>query len=640
MTEKKIQMPQGCRYMSQYKDYLMSTGLPLNQKFILNKTVPGCGGTSMFLESDMPIVLISPRINVLKDKHEQYPDSFLFYIPYTTSTKRVEELEKKLSNLNNYVTQHFYTSPFTDDTTPPKVLVTIDSAKKVLEVLQGMNLLGRFMYIVDEFQCLMGDANFKGSTDMSFLNEIDNMVGRICYLSATPIPDIYLDHIPQFKDIPYIQLQWDPAVLEEPTVREIQMKKGESPEKICESIIRDYRSKGYFARKVLQDKIYYSREVCIFVNEVRKIKSIILKNDLHPDEVTVLCSEGSASDLPNGFKIGGLCTDKDNPRNKTFTFCTKASFEGVDFYSDNALTYIFIDGTQEWQALDIYLDIPQILGRQRLDCNPFKHDATIYYRTKPVVESEDEFRNTQIAMEAATNEIINEFNNASPKMQRILIDSYSNAAPGTRFHKDYTDLIHENGTLTIGFNTLVQVARWNNWYQKQFFYKHSCQLLAAIESSLNMKKKPQEVKAFELSYYSAKESERLKLYAEFIHSYPNHYPLLLQNPFITTEYHDWYVRLGYDKISQLNFNDSAVEKKYNEHVKFEPIREACIRVFEPGVLYKREMVKKMLQNIYDSIGLIGKHAKAIDLESYLPVQNAWYMEDGKRNVGYILPIGQ
>ena len=70
MKMYKINMPQEFRYMGEYKDQLLNTILPLGKKFIINKTVPGCGGTSMFLDSDIPIVLISPRIRVLVEKHE------------------------------------------------------------------------------------------------------------------------------------------------------------------------------------------------------------------------------------------------------------------------------------------------------------------------------------------------------------------------------------------------------------------------------------------------------------------------------------------------------------------------------------------------------------------------------------------
>ena len=115
---------------------------------------------------------------------------------------------------------------------PAKILVTLDSSDKVLGVLRGNNMLDSCLFVVDEFQCLMGDATFKGSTDMNFLIRLDSEVKRICYLSATPVPDIYLDYIPQFANIPYYKLEWDPDVIVEPTLKERQMRNGETAEKL------------------------------------------------------------------------------------------------------------------------------------------------------------------------------------------------------------------------------------------------------------------------------------------------------------------------------------------------------------------------------------------------------------------------
>lgn len=634
MKENEIKMPQGCRFMGQYKDQLLNTILPLDKKFIINKSIPGCGGTSMFLDSEIPIVLISPRVRVLVEKHEQYKNSktptFLFHTDYTSKKKREEEIKQMMSGLNSYIQRH-WNNPFDNYPRPPKVLVSLDSAKKVLDVISGMGLLGYFLFVVDEFQCLMGDANYKGSTDMNFLSEIDKMVPRICYLSATPIPDHYLDYIPQFKGLDYYKLEWDPSVLEDPTIREVKMKKGESVESVCEDIITNYREHEYFARKVWNGKIVESKEVCIFLNEVKKIKNIILKNNLKPEETTILCSTSSAHELPKGFKVGGLSTDKVNPKNKTFTFCTKASFEGVDFYSDNAITYIFVDGNKPWQTLDIYLDIPQILGRQRLDINPFKRDATIFYKTKPSVESEAEFREKQKAMELKTKRTIEEYNLSSDYMKSTLLDTIRKVDTSKKFIDDYIDVISDGTTITVGENTLVKVARWNDWYLRQYFYNHPCQLTTGIQDAVPVIHKPQEVSDFERVFYSANSSDKLRLYSEFMYQYPQYGTLVLANPYIPIEYHDWYRKYGYDGLSKLGFDDKKVEQDYVVHCSKDRIIQECKKVFIVGENYTKKYVKEQLQIIYDSLGLLGRRAKAVEIEGYLNVKERTLTdENGKR----------
>lgn len=101
------------------------------------------------------------------------------------------------------------------------------------------------------------------------------------------------------------------------------MRNGENAVKLCTELIQKYRNNGYFERKIIQGNVVYSREACIFLNEVKSIIRIIEKNNLLPEEVTILCSESKSSELPKGFTIGGLCTDRNNPINKTFTVCTK-----------------------------------------------------------------------------------------------------------------------------------------------------------------------------------------------------------------------------------------------------------------------------------------------------------------------------
>lgn len=624
-----ISMPKGCRYMSDYEN-LLNGELPLDGKFILNKTITGCGGTSLFLNSNFPVVIISPRLQVLKEKHRQYPDSFHFHVPLCGN--RGQAIIQMMRDLDSYLDCHHGSTPFTPlPMRPAKILVTLDSSDKVLSVLRGNNMLDPCLFVVDEFQCLMGDATFKGSTDMNFLIRLDNEVKRICYLSATPVPDIYLDYIPQFANIPYYKLEWDPDVIVEPTLKERQMRNGETAEKLCGELIQRYRRDGYFERKIVDGNIVCSREACIFLNEVKSIIRIIGQNSLKPDEVTILCSESQSSKLPKGFTIGGLDTDRNNPQNKPFTFCTKSSFEGVDFYSDNASTYIFINAGKEWQTLDIMLDIPQILGRQRLDTNPFRHDATIYYKTYPATMTEAEFEQKQKMMDLKTNNILNVFNSAPEEYRTVLIDSYRKMEPDKKFTDDYTDLIQENGQTTIGYNHLVMAAMWNRWYQRNYYYNNSCQLLTSIQSAVGMRKKPDEVKQFEQWYYNAPDKDRLAGYANFRNQCPQYDTLLLQNPFIDFRFHGWYGTLGYDTLSSLDFREADVEDAYNVLCAQAPISEACRQEFVPGMLYSKQEVKAKLQKIYDNLGLSGKTAKATELKLYLPVRERQKLnEEGKR----------
>ena len=65
------------------------------------------------------------------------------------------------------------------------------------------------------------------------------------------------------------------------------------------------------------------------MNEVATILQVIKDAKLDPNDVNVLCSVSNKR-IPEltrlGVHVGELCTDEENPVNRTFTFCTRASF--------------------------------------------------------------------------------------------------------------------------------------------------------------------------------------------------------------------------------------------------------------------------------------------------------------------------
>ncbi len=374
-------------------------------------------------------------------------------------------------------------------------------------------------------------------------------------------------------------------------------------------------------------------------SELKSIIRIIEKNNLLPEEVTILCSESKSSELPKGFTIGGLCTDRNNPINKTFTFCTKASFEGVDFYSTNASTYIFIDGGKEWLSLDVAIDLSQILGRQRLDSNPFRHDATLYYKTVPNPVTEVEFRQKQSEMEQTTKERLDMYDASQEKSKKWLVDLHLKISPEEKFVSDYVDVIQENGQSTLGFNYLVMAAKWNQWYQRRYYYSNSHQLISGIQSALGIGRKPVEVRDFESWYNNASDKDKLAGYADFRNKYPQYDEWIYQNPFIDLRFHQWYAALGYATLKRVNFKENKVINIYNEYCVQGSIKTACVNAFEVGKIYSLKDVKNMLQQIYDYAGFSGKTAKATDLGKYLCSQKVQRTDGQGNRLWYIEILG-
>ena len=89
--------------------------------------------------------------------------------------------------------------------------------------------------------------------------------------------------------------------------------------------------------------------------------------------------------------------------------------------------------------------------------------------------------------------------------------------------------------------------------------------------------------------------------------------------------------LGYQQLANLNFDITNIEAAYNNICNQAPIMQECQREFAIGSLYTKPEVKQTLQHIYNSLGLVGKTAKATDITQYLNVRERMITNsDGKR----------
>ena len=625
MNYQEINVPVQYRYLSQWQDLLNI--LPQQGKIILNKVNTGCGGTTLFLQSAQPTILVSPRSNVLYSKSAQFPNAHLFRKKTDTSTS-VPVLKERLRDYINYCMAG--TSPWNTEPTIPKILVTIDSYPYVAEQLAFMGILDSFTILVDEFQCLMSDSKFKGRVELEFLHNLRG-VNSVCYMSATPIDESYLNHFPDFADVAgYYKLIWDSSVLETPNLDMRPYKPKQSSKGICKGIIQDYRSNGYFAQKVINGAVVSSTEVVIFLNDVRTIVSIIEENKLQPDEVNVLCSPSNkyVKDLKRlGVHIGELSTDPCNPVNRIFTFATRASFEGVDFYSNSAFTYIFCDGLLEWNKNDLITDVPQILGRQRLD-QPFRKDAILYYRAKSKTDSEAIIDKVK-KKEEATQAWIDKFNASDHQTKMMLKDGIMKRSEKTRYADDYVEFVDDmNGDFVLKENYLVKSTELRDWQLSNHVYNNPMNIIKAVvgQTGINVTSNHGYTTMtgvaawdnFNHDFFKATTfPDRMRIYADMREQHPEHKDDLYLSPFIDYRYHQAYDLLGGDKLRALRYREKDIAEAVSSMTLYQRVCEECQKIFLPGCRYKRSEVKVALQRIYNSTG-INETAKANDLPKFMP----------------------
>ena len=644
MNYQEINVPVQYRYLSQWPDLLNI--LPQQGKFILNKVNTGCGGTTLFLQSGIPTILVSPRSNVLYSKAAQFPNAHLFRTKTDTSTSPVV-LKERLRDYINYCMGG--TSPWNTEPTIPKILVTIDSYPYVAEQLAFMGILDRFTVLVDEFQCLMSDSKFKGRVELEFLHNLRG-VNSVCYMSATPIDESYLNLFPDFSDVVgYYKLVWHPSVLETPNLDMRPYKPKQSSKGICKGIIQDYRNNGYFAQKVINGAVVNSTEVVIFLNDVRTIVQIIEENQLQSDEVNVLCSPSNkhVKDLKRlGVHIGELSTDPCNPANRIFTFATRASFEGVDFYSSSAFTYIFCDGVLEWNKNDLITDVPQILGRQRLD-QPFRKDAILYYRANSRTNSAAIIDRIK-AKEEATQRWIEKFNASDDITKRMLKDGIMKRSEKTRYQDDYVEFVDDmQGGFVLRENYLVKSTELRDWQLSNHVYNNPMNIIKAVvgQTGINVTSNHGYTTMtgvaawdkFKQEFFKATTfPDKMRIYADMREQYPEHADDLYLSPFIDYHFHQAYDLLGGDKLRALRYREKDIAEAVSSMTLYQRVCEECQKIFLSGCRYKRSEVKVALQRIYNSSG-INETAKANDLPKFMPnaqLRQLTTQGTGKRELYY------
>ena len=371
-----LEVPSGIQFISEWEDYK----IPRGEHFIVDKGVTGCGYTEYCLTNKDNIVLCSPRKLLLENKRDQHlRDINIVYLENDIENHSdVQDFEIKIvEHIQKCLFNHL----------PVKIMVTYDSLHYVSEYLFRNNTVGNYIFVIDEFQSIFLDSFFKSEVELNFVESLQSCP-NVIYLSATPMLDKYLDRLDHFKDLKYFKLDWSNTGYVE-TIK-VKRKRVASLGTECGKIIKKYLNNEFpITLNNISGRPVESREAVFYFNSVSDIIRVIKKQGLTPDNTLIICSrtrENEEKLKKIKFSIGRVPLKGE--KYPMFIFCTSTSYIGIDFYSTCASTYVFADPNIESLALDISLDLPQIIGRQRDKSNPFKNDIVLFYKTKRNGENE------------------------------------------------------------------------------------------------------------------------------------------------------------------------------------------------------------------------------------------------------------
>jgi len=672
-----IEVPEDIEYISQWTSFVY----PL-QHLILDKTICGCGFTEYCLNNNISTVLCSPRKKLLENKEEQHNSEegkekglrpvYYFRNDYENNIEydgnreevrtpfgdiklsaiQTQENQEKLGkkekkdyleslkdNLRSYIN-----SCSASQNNPFKIIVTYDSLHHVLDVLNEYYSSSSYTIVVDEFQSIFMDATFKPEVELDFVEDLKSC-SNVLYLSATPMLEKYLVQLDYFKDLPMYKLIWPESRIENVRARFEVVR---SINKEVKGWIENYRS-GKYPDKVLSDgTIKYSKELVIFVNSIASICDIIRKCNLKPEETNIICSDSSKNikKLKSvGHEIGNIPTF--GQEHKMFTLCTRTTYLGADFYSTSAFTIVCSDCNIQTLTVDISLDLPQILGRQRLKENVFRNEVLILYKSetkKGAIINEKKLVNDEKVREKeiASLKLLEGYARMTDEEKEMWAKK---AKRDSELYKnDYLGVSARTGQAT--FNYLVKVADQRAYDVSRREYLDEVTIKRGIESLDNTNIKIDNSNIYTETYdYLISEFDkdknfvrRMKLLCDIYFQFPDFYVKYSSSPlqcFIPIEYQNYINLLGFEKIRALKYQEADILTYINSQDNLQST--SPVSLFQVGSKYSKAQIKEMLREFYTTNN-ITKTPKATDLEEYFNIKPCQFIDNnlGKRVEGFLI----
>lgn len=710
MEKHKIIVPKDIRYVGQedpetneriWLDYDLNL---YDFPHILNKKLTGCGFTEYCIKNRQKLILISPRKFLLENKEDQH-EGEVYYVRNELETsvdyeldlnqddlKAIEE-KKKITDASENATienldrlkrdlrnaMRLWEMKYGKDNPehPFKILVTYDSFRHVKDALkhfywdegnhQGSydNRFDEFQVVVDEFQSIFIDSRFKSDTEIELLSNLKN-VQKVCFVSATPMLDKYLERLDEFKDLPYYEFDWeteDPSRVKKPKL-EIRFVTS-SLNQAVNGVIQSYKD-GRFDTRIDPEtgKFVESKEATLFLNSVSGICQAIRTNKLHLDQCNVLCAqttknkeavrrafndvlkkeaesrgEKTYDSIKKNISVIGKIPTR-GQQHKMFTFCTRTVYLGADFYSTNARTFIFSDSNIQCLAVDISMDLEQIIGRQRLAENPWKNTALMYVKTTNLNHktTQEEFNELLDEKIKSTEKLLDTFKDAKEDNKWDLAKKYQRDAKVSHYRYDYVAVSRiENSKgqvvrLQPTFNQLVLITEQRAFELQQSDYADRFSVFSSVQSE-NMDSIENEVSQKIEEFNEIKRvNDKIRFLVEYSEkAEKKNFDNLLE--LIPGKYKDYFQIVGLDIIKAYGCEEYKIKKAWTEKIMNQEVKDdvdlEIYGSFTIGKRYSNKHVKDILNELYQKLGY-KKKAKTTDLEVYYAMKAVKFQDtEGK-----------
>lgn len=520
----------------------------------INKTVCGCGLTTVALENKVDTIIAVPSIYLAINKTKQYPNERCSY--------------KVLAVWGDTTTNEI--SDYINNNDIIKIMVVYDSLYKVEKLLPKCKL------VIDESNELLSKTKLKPEVIDYVFKISEQYKESVTFISATPTP---LEYLPSWiADIDQVDILWGNTRKATPIICERTYPFKSLREEFIIPL-RDSKS------ITVANKTF--SKIIVFVNTVVQISELVKEAKLNKEECGIICGDS----LKNDIKIVNL-KRYDSGELPKFLFITSSGFCGIDLSDDNAMTIVVSNTAKKWQMIDMLTDLKQAVSRQRNKNNP-NYGSYIYIYNQTL------FAKTE-------KELLIILNDTYDKIQKtIKMYDWAKSTNNIEGFVPYPDFLaytlFKNDRYIINEQAFQAdkyfILEIKKQYTKGFDIKGSFSdnvdiIIPPIELSNNITYKDL------VKYFN---ENNIKGNIDWgIHSTKNEWINIIEASY---------------KLHKKTWVDISYAKEmiYSSKDNYELIKISIKKLFSTGGKYSRKYIKEHLQKLYDEKG-INRKAKHTDLQ--------------------------
>lgn len=525
--------------------------IPTNS--IISKRIPGCGATTLELNTYRNSIILVPNVPVINSKCQKYKNLLGVYEKVT------------VGEIAQYLHEHKLYKTMTTPESFPKV-------KKACE-LCDLNIYTDFFLLDDECHQLIKDVDYRA--DIVLPMDDFFQFEHKALVSATPIK--FSD--PRFKDFKTIEIS-----AEYDYQQKIQ-------------VVHTY-SIARTVREYLEN--HKKNKVCIFFNSVDGIYSIMKQFGML-NNATVYCAPKSRTKLKSEHDFTNAYNVWSAKTMKQYNFFTGRFYTAFDLELDYKPDLLMITDPHlsPYTMLDVDTDCIQICGRFRNGIS----SATHIYRTDEeiVAKTRDELEWEISAHEYAYNTIQTFYNSADSRESRFAFGEALETLPFRKYL--YPDLTKNWFAIDNAINEKLVESRYKYRGQVKLWY-NDCHFFFPTFEDKPYNKHDEGLRVVAAARSTKDKRRRMVQFLSELEDPDSEYAMDFINeirkidPFIVEAFE----LLGRKRIEELEYNQRAiaeemilVKRKGNKVVRI--IKNSFI----VGRAYTNDYITKELKRIFDMV---------------------------------------